>query len=49
MEIGVEGRNRLGSAARRRIEQHYTLRGMMARYATLYDECSFQSRSKRIV
>ena len=38
IEIGRDGRERLGAAARRRIAEHFSLRVIAARYEELYEE-----------
>ena len=38
LELGLEGRNRLGRAARHRIEEHFSLSAIATRYEQLYEE-----------
>ena len=38
IELGAEGRSRLGEMARRRIEENFDLSVIQKRYATLYRE-----------
>jgi glycosyltransferase involved in cell wall biosynthesis len=38
IEMGREGRNRLGRAARQRIEEHFSLSAIVARYEAIYEE-----------
>jgi glycosyltransferase involved in cell wall biosynthesis len=40
IEVGQEGRNRLGCAARRRIAEHFNLPTVATRYEQLYEEVS---------
>jgi glycosyltransferase involved in cell wall biosynthesis len=44
MEIGVEGRRRLGQAARRRIAERFSLPAIAARYESLYRELATHVR-----
>jgi glycosyltransferase involved in cell wall biosynthesis len=47
MEIGQEGREGLGHAARRRIEEHFNLPAITARYEKLYEELATHSSTRR--
>lgn len=44
LEIGPERRRSLGLAARSRIERHFSLPSVVARYQRLYEEVAFQAR-----
>jgi glycosyltransferase involved in cell wall biosynthesis len=44
VDMGAEGRRRLGVAARARIESHFAIADIAARYATLYREVAGASR-----
>jgi glycosyltransferase involved in cell wall biosynthesis len=44
VDMGADGRRRLGVAARARIESHFAIADIAARYATLYREVAGASR-----
>ncbi len=44
LEIGPERRRRLGLAARSRIERHFSLPSVVARYQRLYEEVAFRAQ-----
>ncbi len=48
IDIGPEGRNRLGLAARRRIEERFALPAIVARYVELYEDVTSRVRPGRI-
>jgi glycosyltransferase involved in cell wall biosynthesis len=49
VELGPDERRRLGEAARRRIEEHYSVDAMVGRYEVLYEEMVAGVRHRRSI
>ena len=45
--LGPEGRARLGLAARRRVDKHFSLPAIVARYQSLYEELALRNTAPR--